>query len=111
MDTVLREDREKLRALRGLQPRFTDGQRQELQDVHPWMRSGGLPAALDVPVSKLCDELAPYQLCSCWESVRLWKFVRRVPLVAQRLMKRTRDHEVSGSIPGLTQWVNDPMLL
>lgn len=54
VDTVLREDREKLRALRGLQPRFTDGQRQELQDVHPWMRSGGLPAALDVPECVYC---------------------------------------------------------
>ena len=26
-------------------------------------------------------------------------------------MKPTRNHEVSGLIPGLTQWVKDPVLL
>ncbi|EPY86138.1 period circadian protein 2-like protein [Camelus ferus] len=47
-EAVLQEDRARLKALQRFQPRFTEGQRQELQDVHPWMRSGGLPAALDV---------------------------------------------------------------
>ena len=28
--------------------------------------------------------------------------------MAQWLMNPTRNHEVSGSIPGLGQWVNDP---
>ena len=31
-------------------------------------------------------------------------------VVAQRLTNTTRDHEVSGSIPGLTQWVKDLVL-
>ena len=31
--------------------------------------------------------------------------------MAQWLTNPTRDHEVSGSIPGLAQWVEDPMLL
>ena len=33
-----------------------------------------------------------------------------LPLVAQRLTIQTRIHEVVGSIPGLDQWVKDPML-
>ena len=31
--------------------------------------------------------------------------------MAQRLTNLARNHEVSGLIPGLTQWVKDPVLL
>ena len=34
-----------------------------------------------------------------------------VPVVAQWLTNLTRNHEVEGLIPGLAQWVKDPVLL
>uniref|UniRef100_A0AAR2K4F5 Period circadian protein homolog 2 n=1 Tax=Pygocentrus nattereri TaxID=42514 RepID=A0AAR2K4F5_PYGNA len=48
---VLREDREKLRQMQKSQPRFSEEQKRELAEVHPWMRRGGLPKAIDVKVS------------------------------------------------------------
>ena len=35
------------------------------------------------------------------------KFSAGVPVVAQLLTNPTRNHEVAGSIPGLTRWVKD----
>ena len=49
--SYLEEDQEKLKLLQRSQPRFTEGQRRELREVHPWVHTGGLPTAIDVTVS------------------------------------------------------------
>ncbi|XP_018423662.1 PREDICTED: period circadian protein homolog 2 [Nanorana parkeri] len=47
MDSVLREDRDKLKSMQKHQPRFTEDQRKELGEIHPWIQRGGLPWALE----------------------------------------------------------------
>lgn len=53
METVLREDREALRNMQKHQPRFTEEQKRELSQVHPWIRTGRLPRAINISVSTL----------------------------------------------------------
>lgn len=67
VDAVLKADREKLKQLRKLQPRFTTQQTQELQEVHPWVRAGGLPAAIDVAECVYCDDEGKGTFCEPYE--------------------------------------------
>ncbi|MBN3301621.1 PER1 protein, partial [Amia calva] len=48
---VLRSDREALRAMQKQQPRFSEEQKRELSEVHPWIRTGQLPRAINITVS------------------------------------------------------------
>ncbi|XP_054544796.1 period circadian protein homolog 1 isoform X3 [Talpa occidentalis] len=48
MASVLKQDRERLRAMQKQQPRFSEDQRRELGAVHSWVRKGQLPRAFDV---------------------------------------------------------------
>uniref|UniRef100_A0A673IL36 Period circadian protein homolog 1-like n=1 Tax=Sinocyclocheilus rhinocerous TaxID=307959 RepID=A0A673IL36_9TELE len=50
-DSVLKEDRAALRAMQKQQPRFTEEQKNELSQVHPWIRTGRLPRAINISVS------------------------------------------------------------
>ncbi|XP_075877510.1 period circadian protein homolog 2 isoform X2 [Nelusetta ayraudi] len=55
IQSVLREDREKLRLLQKNQPRFSEEQKKELMEVHPWIKKGGLPKAVDIKVCFYCN--------------------------------------------------------
>lgn len=76
LETVLREDRETLRNLQKQQPRFTEEQKRELSQVHPWIRTGRLPKAINIsgctgcraspamlPVAPFDVELHEMELC------------------------------------------------
>ncbi|XP_060727467.1 period circadian protein homolog 2 isoform X4 [Tachysurus vachellii] len=45
---VLQDDREKLKQMQKSQPRFSEEQKRELAEVHPWVRGGGLPKAINI---------------------------------------------------------------
>ncbi|XP_006786546.1 period circadian protein homolog 2 isoform X2 [Neolamprologus brichardi] len=56
IEKVLREDKEKLRLLQKSQPRFSEEQKKELIEVHPWIKKGGLPKAIDIKMCSCCDD-------------------------------------------------------
>nr|QGW67271.1 period 2 [Rhamdia quelen] len=51
---VLLDDREKLRLMQKSQPQFTEEQKRELSEVHPWVRGGGLPKAINIEACVGC---------------------------------------------------------
>ncbi|XP_016142711.1 period circadian protein homolog 1-like isoform X2 [Sinocyclocheilus grahami] len=53
-DAVLKEDRAALRAMQKQQPRFTEEQKSELSQVHPWIRTGRLPRAINISACMGC---------------------------------------------------------
>ncbi|XP_075956994.1 period circadian protein homolog 2-like [Anarhichas minor] len=55
---VLREDKERLRQVLKSQPHFSSDQRRELVEEHPWMRRGGLPAAINMKECVYCEDAA-----------------------------------------------------
>ncbi|KAM7422263.1 hypothetical protein PAMA_010369 [Pampus argenteus] len=52
---VLAEDREKLRVLQPLQPWFSQEQREELAEVHPWIRQHTIPQEIDTQGCVSCS--------------------------------------------------------
>ncbi|XP_039193950.1 period circadian protein homolog 1 isoform X3 [Crotalus tigris] len=66
-ETVLREDREKLKQLQKQQPRFTEEQKKELADVHPWIQKGVLPKAINVTACVECESNAASQAAPLYD--------------------------------------------
>ena len=56
--------------------------------------------------AKILNKILAHQIQQYIERI-----VQGAPIVAQWLTNLTRNHEVAGSIPGLAQWVKDPVLL
>ncbi|XP_053171143.1 period circadian protein homolog 3 isoform X1 [Scomber japonicus] len=52
---VLAEDREKLRVLQPLQPWFSQEQREELAEVHPWIQQHTIPQEIDTQGCVSCS--------------------------------------------------------
>lgn len=59
LESVLQEDREKLRQLQRNQPRFSEEQKKELGEVHSWVRKGRLPDVINITSCTGCSSNAP----------------------------------------------------
>ncbi|XP_064423783.1 period circadian protein homolog 3 isoform X1 [Latimeria chalumnae] len=55
--TVLKEDLEKLLAMQTMQPCFTENQKKELAEVHPWILKHVVPKERDMQSCIACDKL------------------------------------------------------
>ncbi|CAL1579653.1 unnamed protein product [Knipowitschia caucasica] len=53
---VLKEYSDKIQDLQKSQPCFTEEQKKELGEVHPWIRSGHLPSVIDIKECSCCEE-------------------------------------------------------
>lgn len=54
-ESVLKEDRDALKAIQKHQPHFTEEQKKELTQVHPWFQTGCLPKAINVTSCTGCE--------------------------------------------------------
>ncbi|XP_039611534.1 period circadian protein homolog 2 [Polypterus senegalus] len=59
IDTVLKQDKEKLKQMQKSQPKFTEEQKKELVEVHPWIKKSGLPKAIDIKECVCCGSSQP----------------------------------------------------
>ncbi|NXA31263.1 PER2 protein, partial [Eudromia elegans] len=56
LETVLKEDKQKLKQMLKLQPKFTEEQKRELIEVHPWIQQGGLPKTVANSECVFCED-------------------------------------------------------
>ncbi|XP_030402120.1 period circadian protein homolog 1 isoform X4 [Gopherus evgoodei] len=65
---VLQADREKLREMQKQQPRFTEEQKKELAEVHPWVKKGLLPKAINVMACVDCGSNPASRLAPLYDT-------------------------------------------
>ncbi|XP_039356055.1 period circadian protein homolog 1 isoform X2 [Mauremys reevesii] len=65
---VLQADREKLREMQKQQPRFTEEQKKELAEVHPWVKKGLLPKAINVTACVDCGSNPASRLAPLYDT-------------------------------------------
>ncbi|XP_067395029.1 period circadian protein homolog 2 isoform X2 [Emydura macquarii macquarii] len=56
VEMVLKEDKQKLKQMQTFQPKFTEEQKRELIEVHPWIQKGGLPKAVANSECIYCED-------------------------------------------------------
>ncbi|XP_042313244.1 period circadian protein homolog 2 isoform X2 [Sceloporus undulatus] len=56
LEAVLKEDKVKLKQMQKFQPKFTEDQKRELLEVHPWIQMGELPETVANSVCMYCEE-------------------------------------------------------
>lgn len=56
IDVVLKKDRDRLKSMQKLQPRYTDDQKRELGEIHPWIQRGVLPWAVEASGCLFCKD-------------------------------------------------------
>ncbi|XP_014458372.1 period circadian protein homolog 2 isoform X1 [Alligator mississippiensis] len=56
VEAVLKEDRQKLKQMQKFQPKFTEEQKKELIEVHPWIQKGGHPKAVSNSECIYCED-------------------------------------------------------
>uniref|UniRef100_A0AAQ5Y0M2 Period circadian protein homolog 2 n=1 Tax=Amphiprion ocellaris TaxID=80972 RepID=A0AAQ5Y0M2_AMPOC len=101
---VLREDKEKLRLLQKHQPRFTEEQKKELIQVHPWIKKGGLPKAIDVKVkSNACFSSTHSTAVTLKPHLNHSLFSRCVPAVTAARTRQWQQWRISQTWTSVTQ--------
>ncbi|KAJ1142407.1 hypothetical protein NDU88_008732 [Pleurodeles waltl] len=58
---LLKEDLKKLTAMQNVQPSFTEEQKEELAEVHAWIRNSTIPQEIDVNGCIVCDKRGEYR--------------------------------------------------